>query len=230
MDSDLSSSIKWKCTICSKTLSSKQSVLKHIDVFHKSSDYERTSKCFMKVTVSGSSKTKAGNQKGIVKKKNTKAVAFSTNLSKAFQDKRLFESFSLSTSQSIPSVSNQDADEISKHNGNLNLLPPSRKPVAFIPPLRSDGFSVPEKDNQAEHDRESSNDFSVTGSSSSEGLDAREGINFEYGDIFPLSGPSNSENIPSVKTRGHCDDTSCIGCKTPPCGTCYNCKNKKKLK
>ena len=33
-----------------------------------------------------------------------------------------------------------------------------------------------------------------------------------------------------VKTRGHCGQDDCVGCNTEPCGACYRCVNKLKIR
>lgn len=58
----------------------------------------------------------------------------------------------------------------------------------------------------------------------------------EPGPISPCSAEmsyqSDSENPPTItvplRTRGHCGRQECEGCNRVPCGSCYNCLNKRK--
>ena len=99
--------VRWKCRVCGKVISSKQTAQNHVKVIHPSCD--QTVSNILKVNVEVTEKL-IKKEKVTSKLKNTpktkKAVSFSTQLSEAFKDKSLFESFSLSNKKSKQTLDN----------------------------------------------------------------------------------------------------------------------------
>ena len=83
MESDLVR-VKWKCLLCKKVVSSRQSALKHMGIYHPS---ENISGNITKI------QTNDGSKRVISKKtSNKRAVSFSSTLSKMFDNDCWFES------------------------------------------------------------------------------------------------------------------------------------------
>ena len=124
---------KWKCVLCKKVVSSRQSALKHIGIYHPS---ENISGNITKI------QTNDGSKKVISKKiSNKRAVSFSSTLSNMFDNNCWFESIpeknslridggqqspgeyndTLEASEkltTVPEVEDSHNDRVSKHKGS----------------------------------------------------------------------------------------------------------------
>ena len=129
---------RWKCDPCQKILSSKQTAVKHVQIYHKESN-PLTS--ISKVTV----QTLGENQKSVAKpKEKRKAYNYFSKLESMFNDDSMMEKFSLS--QSKKSTSKGFVDSI-PNSSNNNEPVPSTSPSSSTQETQS---LVNTNENQAE--------------------------------------------------------------------------------
>ena len=264
---------KWRCRECGKLLSSKQTALKHIDIFHKTVDpSEGESVTKVKVQVK-EKEYKEGNQNIENPSTTKKAFGFFAPLTNIFNNDSLVEGFSwgekkkapdkndnavVSTSQgqgldSILNISNQDelnfdfstseaiiAAADSEETTFDILFPSSKKSTArptFVPPILQ-VCDIP----KTALDK-TINDLDIESPAlSPQSLEVEcdlPGVRDDPGCSTPpthlpyhttdiILSPT-SLTVP-VKTRGHCGKDDCVGCNTQPCGVCYRCLNKRKIR
>ena len=209
MESDLVR-VKWKCLLCKKVVSSRQSALKHMGIYHPS---ENISGNITKI------QTNDGSKRVISKKtSNKRAVSFSSTLSKMFDNDCWFES--------IPEKNSSRIDDGQRSLGECTLEASEQRTI----PEEEDSHNDFMDDNR---NNRQINKFQTPF------IVHKESQSIRDPEIVSSSTLSNDEQhisssiqpVPTApKTRGHCDDPSCLGCNTPACGSCYNCINKRVVK
>ena len=230
---DLFSDMKWKCDFCSKVLSSKQNAIKHTNNVHKDPNIN-VSKVISEV--------KADSEKN----KNNVNSYFSS-LSNIFSDSRLVEDFSWGKSAQSRTCSEPESEkQLPDYNTNTNTEdcdhsaatgPKTCSP--FVPPFKNAilnshqeviNSELPCSLSQGEIES-----LDTVINSSIEVVDNQ--LDAEAYPLSPLPIEAHSHAIgPSLtsgsgfKRRGHCGSSSCVGCSRPPCGSCYNCLHKRKVR
>ena len=241
--------VRWKCRVCGKVVSSKQTAQNHVKVIHPSCD--QTVSNILKVNVEVTEKL-IKKEKVTSKLKNTpktkKAVSFSTQLSEAFKDKSLFESFSLNNKKSKHTLDNNtsvssDRDGVGQSlgqetsrgaDGSLpphDTLPPhgSLPPPDSLPPHGVE--KAPQPVLLVTHTTKTVTDHQPDSLDNLIGAQQIDPTTLTGHSIFtPVLGSNPKGFRAPFKTRGHCGDVTCSGCNRSSCGTCYNCLHKKEVK
>ena len=167
--------------------------------------------------------TNDGSKKVISKKtSNKRAVSFSSTLSNMFDNNCWFES--------IPEKNSSRTDDDQRSPECNNTLEASEK-------LRT----IPEVEDSHNDFMDDNRNIRQISKFQTPFIPQKETLSTRDPETETVSSPtlSNDEQYisPSIqpvptapKTRGHCEDPSCLGCNTPACGTCYNCVNKRIVK
>ena len=237
--------VKWKCGHCNKVLGSKQTVLYHLKTLHPDADKVNS---FSKVLVdSDKENLSKKSQKSTVKK--GKAFRYFSALDNLFNDDLVLESFKMGQSQSQAksdtSIRSQPAeveDENTVEEDNdfieeQTLLDISDQSVQLTPPGTDSEISfatetLPDLDTLM-LPLQTSSEYSHRYETVTDGYWEQdcymetEQTSAEQGSISDVTRVVKTFK-PPFKTRGHCDDPDCKGCRTEPCGNCHNCLNKKK--
>lgn len=247
--------VRWKCRVCGKVVSSKQTAQNHVKVIHPSCD--QTVSNILKVNVEVTEKL-IKKEKVTSKLKNTpktkKAVSFSTQLSEAFKDKSLFESFSLNNKKSKQTLDNNTSvssvrDGVGQSLGQEtsrgaddslpphDTLPPhgSLPPHDTLPPHGVEKAPQPVlptlPSRLVTHTTKTVTDHQPDSLDNLIGAQQIDPTALTGHSIFtPVLGSNPKGFRAPFKTRGHCGDVTCSGCNRSSCGTCYNCLHKKEVK
>ena len=233
--------MKWKCNLCEKLLSSKQNAAKHTKAVHNDSSI--TISC-IKEDISSGRKITSNNAQ-------VTAPNYFSGLNNVFSNNELVEDFSWGSraekNMSLPEVS----EELTVQGINTSSLehitvmelseagPSSSSGPQFRPPFKTSYMSrevavnLPQPDSHDICETNSIESDTIRNIGSMETLDMNANSNL---DLAASSSDDiiNEDIVPPVqltvtvsKRRGHCGSSSCVGCNRKPCGSCYNCLNKR---
>ena len=237
--------VKWKCNHCSKLLSSKQTVLYHLKVVHSDADLPSS---FSKVILDSENEDIRKKSKINTVSKG-KAFRYFSALDNLFNDDSILESFQMGQSSrqrsngsvdTSLSVENQhvsandspvkqpqlDVSIDSSQNDSVHLTPPD-----YVSDITFSCETLPDIDTLLQPIQSTSTFSDGRDKSAAGQLVSNSSTTNNISQVSAVSEPGRSKVVkafkPPFKTRGHCDDPDCEGCKTEPCGICDNCLHKK---
>ena len=244
-------STKFKCKVCNKLLSSKQSGLHHVRSIH--SIIIDLKDHIIPVQVAEKSTSDKENSKFNQKAKNS-AYGFFKNLSNLYASEKYVEDFRFGSSK--------QRNPMKEINSDNSLLDPNANVVGssnITLPLSGKDRLLDEDENQQglrisdlqykrsfdiSHDEEANSgvalpsnedNFSDSNNDMDKTTDFFE-VTEQTSSLATVMKNSNSTSIelssplPSKRTRGNCGNVECEGCSKSACGFCINCVHKRVMR